>query len=237
MKDVLYGRVLQLGTWLTVLSALGLLVGRAYLRVLPVSYYVVVAALATMQGVVQAAALKVAKRNGARELMQMTLNHFMDGFSEAELRECGLRCNVMKLDGHVLGIVSHWGMNNAPDLKVTWTTDQGCCGLAVREAAPVLGDMSRYRGGRYEGLLHAEDHRPVWGITRDQWMLTRDVGSVVSVPLLAPKQLTARVIGVFNIDAQVGLNGWLPEEKREELLRRVQTVRGVLAYTLAAADY
>lgn len=82
---------------------------------------------------------------------------------------------------------------------------QGLCGLAVRERAPVWRDLGRYQGKAYEDILDLEDKQPRWGMTRVHWERTRDLGSIVSVPIL----YRDTVLGVVNVDSRARLAGGL----------------------------
>lgn len=130
-------------------------------------------------------------------------------------------------------------MEHAPDLGVTFSSGQGCCGKAVRDRTFVFGDLAPFSGGSYDRLVDPRDGLPLWGLTPAQWAATRDLEAIVSVPLYDAHAGPDDVVGVFNVDSQhVNLNTWLPDAKaRNELVARIEITRSTLEYALLEGQY
>jgi hypothetical protein len=169
----------------------------------------------------------------ARDLIWILLADFMTGFPDDLRQGWTLRCNVMRLHKGILTTVAAWPERTISSKDITWTTEQGCCGLAVRKNTPIVQDLSAYSGKSYDVLIDPEDGLPKWGMTQEQWDHTRDLMSIISVPLVSVG-VRPTVIGVLNFDARVTLGVWLGPNGPEEFLNRVQMIRRVLALTLQA---
>jgi len=168
----------------------------------------------------------------ARDLIWILLEDFMTGFPD-DRQNWTLRCNVMRLRKGILTTVAAWPERTMSSKDISWTTQQGCCGLAVRKNMPIVQDLSAYSGKSYDYLLDQVDGLPKWGMTREQWDHTRDLMSIISVPLMSVG-VRPQVIGVLNFDARVTLEVWLGSGGTEAFLNRVQIIRRVVAITLQA---
>jgi hypothetical protein len=111
----------------------------------------------------------------------------------------------MTLDAscEILSIQWYTNMESEAERNLKWRIGQGCCGQACLKGHPTSEDLTRYQTQTYEELLGGDGQTP-WGLTKDQWTLTRHLGSVLSVPIPVPGQST-RILGVLNIDSQLPL--------------------------------
>ncbi|PSR25667.1 MAG: hypothetical protein C7B46_20565 [Sulfobacillus benefaciens] len=167
------------------------------------------------------------------EITRIILQDLLESVDPEIRRKINLRCNVMVRDGSTLKMRAAYPEKTDPMGTIEWTTDQGCCGLAVRRQEPVVLNLIEFRGRPYESLLDPEDELPKWGITRDQWEHTRDLGSIVSIPIFSIGPSSA-IIGVLNFDATGSKEEWLECEPytKEQFLKRTMIVRRVLGLIL-----
>lgn len=130
-----------------------------------------------------------------------------------------VRCNLMVVGNGTLTQAVRYPTSSTK--TPIWEVGQGCCGICAKRQQPTLADLGDLKGKPYEELLIREDHQPMWGLTREQWEHTRDLGSVVSVPIFYPSDPSS-VAGVLNVDSGECLSDWLPAERRDDFLRRVR---------------
>lgn len=226
------------GNWINALAAFGLLIERTFKDrfTIPWQVFFCVTALTIIHGLTQTFGRKFIARQLSEEFLTTALHNFVLGFPEAEQREWGIRCNVMNREEDRLVIAASCKMDNEREKGCEWSIDQGVCGMAVRKGHAMWRDLGDVQGLPFHAIRNDDDHQPRWGLTEELWSYTRDLGSVVSIPLFHPKN-PLEVIGVFNIDTQVPLLIWLPEDRRDQFMQRVQPLRGLLAWMLYQAHH
>lgn len=224
--------------WFGTLAAAGLYLDRQAPRLLPAwSFFVFLGfgVLSLLYSTAQTAVGGWVGHRLAQQVLDILLQDLGSRLRAQSKTPFGLRCNVMMMDRGFLRIVAT-GSGPAgatpTERALRWAAGddqwQGGCGRAVQERRPVALDLSEWRGKPFEAILH-EDGQPRWGMTRDQWEHTRDIGSIVSVPLIRHH----RVVGVLNVDAAVGLRQWLPGDREDDdFLGWMHSVSGALALLL-----
>ncbi len=104
-----------------------------------------------------------------------------------------LRANVFLPDptDHMLCIVYHYGMENAPDLTIRLATNAGCAGHAFH-----FGEIA------VATLVDQADKqlRVEWKLEDVQIAATRHLRSIIAVPIRHPIK-TNQIIGVLNLDS------------------------------------
>jgi hypothetical protein len=144
----------------------------------------------------------------------------------------------MQLKGDKLVVIAAYPPKTDSVNTVDWTIDQGRCGLAVRDKEPVVQDFTDFQGRPYDALLSSIDKLPLWGLTREQWEHTRDLGSIVSIPIFSfgPSPI---IVGVLNFDALKAKDQWLEcgPDTKEQFLKRVMIVRRVLGLILMVQSH
>lgn len=246
LKKVLRALSWVLGA-LAILSAVGLYLARTVPHWPAALFWL---ALALGVGPVVAGAVGVGKAHQWVDdgLPSRILDALMRGLAtrldHADFKSFQLRCNVMRLDGGYLQIVAVPPGQGAPSIeerRLRWAANEskweGACGRAVYSRQMVTLDIADWRGKPYEAILKTEDGQPRWGITREQWAHTRDIGSVLSIPLFEED----RLVGVMNIDARAALDEWYPNDvvARESLLKWMNSTgdaMAILVESLATHD-
>lgn len=122
-----------------------------------------------------------------------------------------LRINIMKIDKERLEIVRHIGMTRHDDRTLTWALGQGCCGESAKENQIRVIDLTEAYGFTWEETLEKNDNKRPFDINRQQFEKTKDLKSVMCVPICDPV-IEDKVIGVINLDDKVLLGDSLFQE-------------------------
>lgn len=221
--------------WLTALVSVLLLTERLFLFRVPVWIFALISAGTIALAVIHSLGPRMVRSQFGQSIMRVILKDLLDSFDPQIVSQARLRCNVMQLTNDTLSILAAYPEKHDPMGSVKWTTLQGCCGRSVRERDVVIQDFGEYRGKPYESLKKPEDGLPLWGITQEQWEHTRDLGSIVSIPIFSFEAVPV-VVGVLNFDAYETTATWLETESytKEQFLKRVMIVRRVLGLILMA---
>ena len=111
-----------------------------------------------------------------------------------------LRANIMINKSNRLVIFSSYRMDKASDADISFAIGQGCCGEAFDSGEVILGDLRI----AYKEILEkkSKDYRGApWGINREQFEKTKDLKSLISLPLR--DKVTDEIICVLNLDDKV----------------------------------
>lgn len=155
--------------WINAVVGLLLLGERLFLWIIPTWIFFVTGGISILIAIPQSFAPKIVRSEFGDELTRTILNDLLEAI-EPEIRTAvNLRCNLMRLDGQVLQVTAASPERVTPRATIQWTTDQGCCGMAVRRREPVVLNLSDYKGRPYEALIDGDDDLPKWGITPTQW--------------------------------------------------------------------
>lgn len=221
--------------WLSAVVSLLLLAERFFLIHIPLWIFFLISAGTIALAITHTLGPRMVRSQFGQIIMRVILKDLLDSFDHGIVDQSKLRCNVMQLDGDTLSILAAYPEKRDPMGSVTWTTQQGCCGRAVREQEIVIQNFDEYRGKPYAALIRSEDGLPLWGITHKQWEHTRDLGSIVSIPVFSFEPVPI-VIGVLNFDAYETTATWLETEPytKEQVLKRAMIVRRVLGLILMA---
>lgn len=221
--------------WLSVVVSLLLLAERVFLLHIPVWVFAVISAGMAILAIAHSFGPGMVRSQFGQTIMRVILRDLLDSFDPEIVSHAKLCCNVMQLSGDTLTIVTAYPEKSDPKDSVQWTTMQGCCGQSIRNEEVIIQNFAEYRGKPYEALIRSEDGLPMWGITREQWEHTRDLGSIVSIPIFSFEALPV-VIGVLNFDAYETTEAWLETEPytKEQVLKRAMIVRRVLGLILMA---
>lgn len=117
-----------------------------------------------------------------------------------------IRVNVMTLDKKkgVLKVRWHAKMDSELERNLEWEVGQGCTGRAFETEQIQFSDLSQFQTvTSFEHLQGHDGHTP-WSMSKGQWQLTRDLGSVVSVHIPSSRR-PFKPIGVLNIDCNLPL--------------------------------
>ncbi|NPV70125.1 MAG: GAF domain-containing protein [Firmicutes bacterium] len=110
-----------------------------------------------------------------------------------------LRASVMTLKRGKLRIVASYRMDDEPDRDIEYAPGQGCCGHAFDSGRTVVGDIGATYKDTWEETCKANDGRWPWGITKQQYEMTREIEAVLSIPIKVGDQ----VKGVLNLDDKI----------------------------------
>lgn len=169
------------------------------------------------------------------EFLASLLKACLAGFTNEQINSFNLRCNVMLPYGDNLRIILRY-----PDLKratgVPWAQGEGVCGTAFEERREVMArDLTPYRGRDYSRILvgKGKDRHRLWGMTERQWEMTRNLGSVISLPLISAGD-DGKVLGILNVDSSEKMSSWLPSDTEEaKFLTRLRTLSGPMTRLLS----
>lgn len=219
--------------WLNVIVGLLLLAERWFLFRIATWVFIVTSAFAIMLAIPQTFAPRFIRSRFGDEITRIILEDLLQTVEPSIRDRVHLRCNVMIRDGSALKMLAAYPEKTDPMGTVSWTVEQGCCGLAVRRQEPVVLNLVEFQGKPYDALLDPEDELPKWGITREQWEHTRDLGSIVSIPIFSIGP-SPEIIGVLNFDATGSQQEWLEyaPDVKEQFFKRAMVVRRVLGLIL-----
>ncbi|KKM11091.1 hypothetical protein SY88_10175 [Clostridiales bacterium PH28_bin88] len=118
-----------------------------------------------------------------------------------------LRINLMVVDQtkRDLSIIAQIGMSSDPDKDITFGLGQGCCGTCAELGEVVIGDLENIYGNSYQETCQKNEGRSPWGISKLHWESTRDLKSLISVPVFDPDDLNS-VIAVLNLDDKISID-------------------------------
>lgn len=112
-----------------------------------------------------------------------------------------LRANIMvPTRSGQLGIIAAHDMESDPDRHLTFARGQGCSGEAFDSGQVVVGDLAAVYRNSWDDTRRVHGSAP-WGITREQFEATRNLKSLLSIPLRADRS----VRGVLNLDDRVDI--------------------------------
>ncbi len=168
--------------WLNAAVSLLLLAELFFLIHIPLWIFFLISAGTIALAITHTLGPRMVRSQFGQTIMHVLLKDLLDSFDQDIVDRAKLRCNVMQLDDDRLSILAAYPEKRDPMGSVTWTTQQGCCGRAVREQEVVIQNLDDYRGKPYGALLKPEDGLPLWGITQNQWEHTRDLGSNCQYP-------------------------------------------------------
>lgn len=115
-----------------------------------------------------------------------------------------VRCNIMLHDPEQrqLRIRYYRGEYTLAELNLVWAPGQGIAGHVFRSGETLtdgaMEDLSQSplaQAKRYEDIV-GDRGEVVYQLTEEQWLLTRHLGAVVSIPL----RVRGSVRGVLNVD-------------------------------------
>lgn len=133
-----------------------------------------------------------------------------------------IRCNVMLPDKEgTLWIDFYHGMEDAPDLELALKPLQGCAGQAFHEGRVIWTDVAE---------LGEAGAREIWKLSPAQIALTRDIGAIISAPIL--EEGSAQPRGCLNVDSTASLSdaGFAEEEIRDLVFETAQVIGMVLEW-------
>ncbi len=104
-----------------------------------------------------------------------------------------LRANIMFLDSkkHKLLIEAHYRMDIDPDKDISFSRGQGCAGRAFDTGETIIGDIED---------AYSKNNLP-WGITREHKNLTKDLKSLISIPV----KFNDEIVAIINFDDKINL--------------------------------
>lgn len=145
----------------------------------------------------------------SRELKRIFLQDLLHKAHRTVLAQQGrtsfktLRANIMHLNRGQQTIIAHVGMDYSADRNIVFNEGQGCCGAAARDQEPFVAKLEELGyNTSYENLIDPETRTARWGITGEQWEITRDLKSLLSIPIF-DSRYSERVIGVLNFDDKI----------------------------------
>lgn len=117
-----------------------------------------------------------------------------------------VRVNVMTFDKKkgVLKVRWHAKMESEMEQQLGWKKGQGCAGRAFETQEIQSSDLSQIQAVSDFEHLRRHDGQTPWGMSKDHWQLTRDLGSVLSVHIPSARR-PFKPIGVLNIDSTLPL--------------------------------
>jgi len=115
-----------------------------------------------------------------------------------------LRINIMIIKNQQLHILDQVGMSNDADKDIIFNVGQGCCGQCVASGRICVGDLEDSYYETFEESINHNRGQTPWGITKEQWELTQNLKSLVSIPIFDTRY-TDKVIAVLNVDDKMSL--------------------------------
>jgi len=170
-----------------------------YPRWLLIIFFLVMLTLVYLDAIIDLSRASKIKKDLSRYLKKL-----VNDIEEFQNRkDCNtLRANVMIKEKDRLKIFSSYNMDNSPDKDITFAIGQGCCGEAFDSGEIVFGRIDSVYKDTWEETKSVDRGAP-WGITKEHFEKTKDLKSIISLPLR--DEITDEISCVLNLDDKVDI--------------------------------
>ncbi|MDH7479892.1 MAG: hypothetical protein QHH02_07770 [Syntrophomonadaceae bacterium] len=142
-----------------------------------------------------------------RSALHDLLNHILCSVRALQNRRDTntLRINIMENKNNQLVIIDQIGMSNDLDHDISFSLGQGCSGASAEINKIVVCDLTEVYDTTFELNCQKNNSKPPFGISKAHWEKTRDLKSLISVPIRHPKD-PSKVIGILNLDDKISID-------------------------------